>query len=366
MAVKSKEGHIEGPVLVDRGQAESIVGLTLGYGRDRGGAIGTGLGYNARSLSPREVTSLVSAVEVTATGRRDPVPSTQIHFELEGEFAKLLPVVTGATNFAIDRSEQPETGKHFNHPNPESDGYSWAMVIDNAACIGCNACVVACQVENNIPVVGPEEVARQRIMHWLRIDRYEHDSPSSVTGFEPVPCMHCEKAPCEPVCPVEASVHGIEGLNNQVYNRCVGTRFCQSNCPYKVRRFNWFAYGSGQEYKNLGEDPMPAEKNPDVTVRGRGVMEKCTYCVQRISRARRDAEISDRPISDGEVMTACQQACPTQAIVFGNLEDSGSAVNRLKRDPRHFTLLEELGTSPRTTYLARLRNANPDLEDGAS
>ena len=368
IAVTSHEGRIEGPVQVDKGQGDGIVGLTLGYGRGAAGAIGTGLGYNARQLSPREFASVISSVKLVKTDKRDPVPSTQKQFELEGELSRLMPLVTPADHYAVDLKSRPDFGEHFNHPQRPSDGYSWAMVIDNAACIGCHACVVACQAENNIAVVGPEEVANHRIMQWIRVDRYERDSesPTSVGGFEPVPCMQCEKAPCEPVCPVEASVHDVEGINNQVYNRCVGTRFCQSNCPYKVRRFNWFAYNSGQEYKNLGEDPMPAEKNPDVTVRARGVMEKCTYCVQRISRARRQAEKEDRRIPDGGVVTACQQACPTQAIHFGNLQDLGSQVSTLRNDPRHFTLLEELGTSPRTTYLARLRNANPDLQEESS
>ncbi len=363
--VKSTEGSMSGPVHIDAGQADGIVGLTLGYGRSAAGAIGTGLGYNARQLSPHRVASRIEGVGVAAAGRRDPVPSTQQQFRLEGELARLMPMVNAASGFEVDSAARPATGQHFNHPERRSDGYSWAMVIDNAACIGCNACVVACQAENNIPVVGPEEVANHRIMQWIRIDRYERDaeSPSCVGGFEPVPCMQCEKAPCEPVCPVEASVHDVEGINNQVYNRCVGTRFCQSNCPYKVRRFNWFAYGSGQEYKNLGHEPMPAQKNPDVTVRARGVMEKCTYCVQRISRARHQAEKTDRPIAEGEVLTACQQACPTQAIHFGNLQDLASQVGKLRSDPRHFTLLEELGTAPRTTYLARLRNPNPHLDE---
>ncbi len=363
--VASDDGRIEGPVHVDRGQGDGVVGLTLGYGRGAAGAIGTGLGYNARQLKPREIASLIPSVRLSKTDKRDPVPSTQEQFELEGELARLMPLVTPAGDYSVDLGERPDSGEHFNHPRRRSDGYSWAMVIDSAACIGCHACVVACQAENNVAVVGPEEVANQRIMQWIRIDRYERDreSPSSVGGFEPVPCMQCEKAPCEPVCPVEASVHDIEGLNDQVYNRCVGTRFCQSNCPYKVRRFNWYAYGADQSYKNLGDDPMPAAKNPDVTVRARGVMEKCTYCVQRISRARREAEKDDTRIPDGGVVTACQQACPTEAIHFGNLQDLGSDVSRLRTDPRHFTLLEELGTAPRTTYLARLRNVSPHLAE---
>jgi Fe-S-cluster-containing dehydrogenase component len=233
------------------------------------------------------------------------------------------------------------------------------MVIDNSACIGCNACVVACQAENNVPIVGPDEIAEGRDMHWLRIDDYVVDGQP---GFSPVPCMHCEHAPCEPVCPVAASIHDSEGLNLQVYNRCIGTRFCQSNCPYKVRRFNFFGYADGDEYKGFAEPIVKAVFNPDVTVRGRGVMEKCTYCVQRISRARRAAEKEHRSIRDGEVITACQAACPTRAIAFGDLSDPTSRVNALRHEPHAYALLGHLGTRPRTTYLARLQNPNPNFE----
>jgi molybdopterin-containing oxidoreductase family iron-sulfur binding subunit len=230
------------------------------------------------------------------------------------------------------------------------------MVIDQSVCIGCNACVMACQAENNVPVVGPDEVRRGRDMHWLRVDVYYKGSTENPdTLFQVVPCMHCEKAPCEPVCPVEASVHDSEGLNVQVYNRCIGTRFCQANCPYKVRRFNFFGFADGQEYKNLGDPVVEAAHNPGVTVRARGVMEKCTYCVQRISAARREAELEKRPIRDGEVVTACAQACPTSAILFGNLQDPGSEVARLRREPHEYALLAHLGTRPRTRYLARVR-----------
>jgi molybdopterin-containing oxidoreductase family iron-sulfur binding subunit len=239
------------------------------------------------------------------------------------------------------------------------------MVINTSACIGCNACVVACQAENNVPVVGPEEVARGRDMHWLRIDSYEIEGHAQ-PGFQPVPCMHCEKAPCEPVCPVAASVHDAEGLNVQVYNRCIGTRFCQANCPYKVRRFNWFGYADGQEYASLGQEVVKASHNPDVSVRARGVMEKCTYCVQRISRARRAAEKDDRPVANGEVVTACQSACPTRAIHFGDRNDKAADVNVLRAAPQHYALLGHLGTRPRTTYLARLRNPNPALKEPQS
>jgi molybdopterin-containing oxidoreductase family iron-sulfur binding subunit len=235
------------------------------------------------------------------------------------------------------------------------------MVIDTSLCIGCNACVIACQSENNVPVVGPEEVGMGRIMHWLRVDTYFVRGSDQPPGFQPVPCMHCEHAPCEPVCPVAASVHDGEGLNAQVYNRCIGTRFCQSNCPYKVRRFNWFAYSHDQAYADLGADSVEAQYNPDVSVRGRGVMEKCTYCVQRISRARREAEKTDTPIPDGGVVTACQAACPTRAINFGNLS-ADSKVNALRHEPHHYAMLGHLGTRPRTTYLARLTNPSPDLD----
>ena len=233
------------------------------------------------------------------------------------------------------------------------------MVIDTAACIGCNACVVACQAENNVPIVGPDEIATGRDMHWLRVDTYVVDARP---GFSPVPCMHCEHAPCEPVCPVAASVHDGEGLNLQVYNRCVGTRFCEANCPYKVRRFNFFGYADGDEYANLGAESVKAVLNPDVTVRARGVMEKCTYCVQRISRARRTAETEDRPIRDGDVVTACQSACPTRAIAFGNLNDGDAAINTLRKAPHLYELLGHLGTRPRTAYLARVDNPNPALK----
>jgi len=274
-------------------------------------------------------------------GDRVELVTTQLHFRMDGHDT-VRTVPTPATDAAPDQREpQPSL-----YPAWKQEGAAWGMVIDLDACIGCNACVIACQAENNIPTVGREEVRRGREMHWIRIDHYREgpaDDPRLL--FQPVPCMHCEKAPCELGCPVNATVHGPEGLNEMAYNRCIGTRTCGAYCPYEVRRFNWFDYAGAQPAS------MEPQRNPDVTVRARGVMEKCTYCVQRINAARIDAKTGGvvEP-----VRTACQSACPTSAIVFGDLSDAEGEVARIRRSPRHYAMLHELGTRPRTTYLARI------------
>ena len=360
-AVGEGDRIVHGPVRFSNGLASGVLALSLGYGRRRAGAIGQGVGFDVNALRASASPWITHGASLRRVGRDGkPPPSTVGLFALPGEARKLAPVIRPGETI------QPAPPRpSFNSPPAPlpGDPYAWAMVIDTGACIGCNACVVACQSENNIPSIGPDEIRAGRIMHWLRIDAYDHaPAPNPKPVFQPVPCMHCEAAPCEPVCPVEASVHDHEGLNLQVYNRCVGTRFCESNCPYKVRRFNFFSYADGQEFGNLGDPLVKAANNPNVSVRARGVMEKCTYCVQRISAARRLAERESRWIAEGEVVTACQAACPTQAIVFGNLAEPNSEVSRLRGDPRHYALLEELHTRPRTTYLARLAG---DIESGS-
>jgi len=349
---------ITAPVWIVPGHADQSVTITLGYGRTRAGHIGNDAGFNAYLLRQSDTPWFVSGLEIRKTDKKHPLAVTQHHHAMEGR----RPVrSTTITQFrtdpgAVTRDDpQPITSLYdpFKYPD-----YAWAMSVNLDACIGCSACTIACQAENNIPIVGKAEVRRGREMHWIRVDRYyegEIDRPR--TYFQPVPCMHCERAPCEAVCPVEATVHDSEGLNLQVYNRCVGTRFCSNNCPYKVRRFNFL------QYSDLSDEHLKAQRNPEVTVRMRGVMEKCTYCVQRITNARIEAEKAGRRLHDGEVVTACQAACPTGAIVFGDLNDPESQVNKVKRLPLSYALLAELNTRPRTTYVAKLSNPNPTLEE---
>jgi molybdopterin-containing oxidoreductase family iron-sulfur binding subunit len=357
---------IELPVWVQPGHPDGCVTLHLGYGRERVGRVGTGTGFNAYRIRDSHSPWLATDVRIQKTERSHPLASTQLHsnIELESEEAEKRHLVRVGTLELFEH--EPDFAQHMGHapspelslfPSLEYEGNAWGMSVDLNACTGCNACVIACQAENNIPIVGKEMVAMGREMHWIRIDRYfEGDLDEPHVHHQPVMCMHCEKAPCEVVCPVQATVHSDEGLNDMVYNRCVGTRYCSNNCPYKVRRFNFFKY-------NDTESPvLKMMRNPDVTVRTRGVMEKCTYCVQRINHGRVEAKKQGREIRDGEVKTACQQVCPTEAIVFGNINDPEAAVTKSKASPLSYSILAELGTVPRTSYLAKLRNPNHDLE----
>jgi MoCo/4Fe-4S cofactor protein with predicted Tat translocation signal len=357
------------------GQAEGTVVLPLGYGRKRAGYTGSNKGFNAYVVRSSNALWRVrgSSAAIKKTGEDYPLACTQYHFNMEGRqilATGTLEEYRENPNFA---HEHPAPPKELSLYKGEAEfpytGDKWAMAIDLNHCNGCNACVVACQSENNIPVVGKDQVMRGREMHWIRIDRYylahsPTDDPSSPdesldnpeTFFQPVPCQQCENAPCEQVCPVGATVHSAEGLNDMVYNRCVGTRYCSNNCPYKVRRFNFLRF---QDWET---PQLKLMRNPEVTVRSRGVMEKCTYCVQRINLGRIEAEKQNRPIRDGEIVTACEAACPTQAIVFGNANDPNSRVAKLRAQQRNYSLLGELNARPRTTYLAAVRNPNPDLE----
>jgi len=354
---------IRGPIWIQPGQAQNTITLHLGYGRDRLGRVSKGAGFNAYALRTSDSFWRSSGVEIKKTGGSHHLVATQIHHNLEEPTRQIyregtLDQFNKDEHFLKASLEIPSEDETLYDNNEfKYEGYKWAMSIDLNACIGCNACLMACNVENNVPYVGKDQVDRHREMYWIRIDTYFQgalDAPRF--SHMPVPCMQCEHAPCELVCPVGATVHDHEGLNLQIYNRCVGTRFCSNNCPYKVRRFNFLHYA---------HDETPSLKamfNPEVTVRSRGVMEKCTYCVQRISHARITAEKQNRRIRAEEVQTACQQACPAQAIVFGDLNAPQSKVAALKQHPLDYSMLGELNTRPRTTYLAKLRNPNPQLE----
>ena len=359
------------------GQDENTVVLPLGYGRTRSGYAGTNKGFNAYVVRTSNALWTATGGKMTPTGDSYPLACTQYHFNMEGR--KILSTATleeyqKNPTFAHEGDETPPKDdslyEAFAYPN-----YAWGMSIDLTKCNGCNACVVACVSENNIPVVGKDQVMRGREMHWIRVDRYYTHTVSATsenstgdpsdynptldnppTFFQPVPCQQCENAPCEQVCPVGATTHSSEGLNDMIYNRCIGTRYCSNNCPYKVRRFNFLRFQDWDtpQYKLM--------RNPEVTVRSRGVMEKCTYCVQRINNGRITAEKENRTVRDGEIVTACEAACPTEAITFGNINDPNSKVAKLKAQQRNYTILGELNARPRTTYLAAVRNPNPELE----
>jgi molybdopterin-containing oxidoreductase family iron-sulfur binding subunit len=390
---------VETPVFVHPGQPADQVTVHLGYGRVKGGVVATavvsendntasvgGGGFNAYALRSANAPYFEQGLQIEKIDAIYHLATTQGHQPIDGDHVEQFEGdhrevivehdlrVFNAEGAKI-KQERLEKYKEIGEQNlyPEEifvyDGPQWGMTIDLNTCIGCNACVTACQSENNIPVVGKEQVLRHREMHWLRIDRYYsgEESANPQVAWQPVMCVHCEKAPCEPVCPVAATVHSHEGLNQMVYNRCVGTRYCSNNCPYKVRRFNYLNYTDNQKQFDPKQDEKPRIpllrmlNNPNVTVRGRGIMEKCTYCVQRINHARIEAKKQNREIRDGEIVTACQQACPTQTIVFGNIADRESAVSQWRTDERAYLLLQELQTRPRTSHLAKLRNPNPDI-----
>jgi MoCo/4Fe-4S cofactor protein with predicted Tat translocation signal len=354
------------PVFIVPGQPDQSVTVFLGYGRRMSGRVGTASeqaqAFNAFLLRTSDAPWFGGGLEIVRTGDRYLLATTQDHHAMEGRHpARVATLAAYTSDQAVIKHMTHEFPKTLTlYPDHEYTGNKWGMAIDLTSCTGCGACVVACVAENNIPVVGKEQVERNREMHWIRVDHYftgHIDQPESLQAVhQPVPCMQCENAPCEVVCPVAATTHSAEGLNDMVYNRCVGTRYCSNNCPYKVRRFNFLLYSDWDTQSYY------SQRNPDVTVRSRGVMEKCTYCVQRINHARIDAKKEDRDIRDGEIVTACEAVCPADAIVFGNLNDANSRVSKLKAQQRNYGMLEELNTRPRTTYLASLRNPNPELE----
>jgi molybdopterin-containing oxidoreductase family iron-sulfur binding subunit len=355
--LRYKGRSIRGPLFPVVGHPDECATVHLGYGRRRGGRLASGAGFDAYAIRSAEALWFDSGAELVKTGERYSLACTQYHHMMEGRG-----MIHAATReeFAAD----PHVVHEGFHVPPRTltllpeypyEGYKWGMAIDVHACTGCNACIVGCQAENNIPIVGKDQVLRGREMHWLRVDTYySGEAADPQTYFQPIPCMQCENAPCEVVCPVGATVHSHEGLNDMVYNRCVGTRYCANNCPYKVRRFNYLLY------QDWNTESLKLGRNPDITIRSRGVMEKCTYCVQRINEAKIESDKQDRKVRDGEIKTACEAACPAEAIVFGDLNDPNSRVSRLQKDARNYSLLDELNTRPRTTYLAVIRNVNPE------
>jgi len=387
--VKYRGRTLRTPIWVLPGHPDGTITMYMGYGRTRGGRVATPdpntKGMYGPDLEAFHISGNTMGVDLTPFRFADAlnggpgadialtdagpyeVACTQEHQSLNAsDVGADRGIIRSASfeeylkkpDFAHEYKREEEQSKETMYPQYDySKGHAWAMVIDTSVCTGCNGCVIACQSENNIPVVGKEQVVAEREMHWLRIDRYyKGDAENPEVYHQPVPCMQCEQAPCEPVCPVGATSHSGEGLNDMTYNRCVGTRYCSNNCPYKVRRFNFFHYA---DYETPA---LKAQRNPDVTTRTRGVMEKCTYCVQRINAAKIDAEKQGRRVRDGEVVTACQQACPTDAIVFGDMNDPKSKVAALKGEPTNYALLAELNTRPRTTYLGAIRNPNPEIK----
>ena len=353
---------MEAAVMIQPGHADDTVSIALGYGRQMCGRVGKDVGSNANLIRTSDAFYFAPGFTIAATGKRETLATTQERGTGDNQEGRPL-----AREVAVDEykknpksieemSEVPAIHSIYSEFNYDK-GYQWGMAIDLTSCTGCNACVMACVAENNTPVVGKDQVMRGREMHWIRMDRYysgDENDPEVVE--QPIPCMQCENAPCENVCPVQATTHSPEGLNDMAYNRCVGTRYCANNCPFKVRHFNFLNFHRHEP------EVAGLVYNPDVSVRMRGVMEKCTYCVQRIQETKIKAKMDGRrEIKDGEIKTACQQTCPAEAIVFGNINDPNSRVSKLKKQERNYAMLAELGIKPRTTYLAKLRNPNPEL-----
>ncbi|HEY7243716.1 MAG TPA: TAT-variant-translocated molybdopterin oxidoreductase [Xanthobacteraceae bacterium] len=353
-----EQTKLKAPVFVLAGQARDCITLPLGWGRAAGG-LGAGVGFDAYQLRRSTDPWMSGIMSIAKTGDVYRLATTQAQDRIlgrdlirEGNLEQL-----NSNPQAVAKKKVKDESLYPPYDYPDR---AWGMSIDLNSCIGCQACTIACQAENNVPIVGKDQVLDGRVMHWLRIDRYYSGSADAPdTAFEPMPCMHCENAPCEVVCPVHATVHDHEGLNLMVYNRCVGTRFCSNNCPYKVRRFNFYAYAAAA-------GRPPESWNPEVSVRGRGVMEKCTYCIQRIRTSQIAADREGRELRDGEIVTACQQSCPTQAIIFGDRNDQDSAVAKRKSTPIDYVLLDELNTRPRTSYSALVRNPNPAIKGSQS
>ncbi len=361
--IKIKEDMIL-PAFVQPGQTEGTISVAIGYGHINMGPVADHKGVNVYPSVEMTESNRIYGFTINKpvkTGGNTSLALTQLHHSMEGR-----PIVrsTNLSRYKTDPSSGNEFHKEFEsghrtlYPEISYDGFHWGMAIDLNLCVGCNACVIACQAENNVPTVGKSEVIRHRIMHWLKIDRYysdEQDNPR--VFFQPLTCQHCDNAPCENVCPVSATNHSSEGLNQMAYNRCVGTKYCINNCPYRVRRFNWFRYTGNKVFNfNSASDLGKMVLNPDVTVRERGVVEKCSFCVQRIQEKKLQAKLENRTLNDFEIKTACMQACPAGAIVFGNMNDENSRVSHLFRDPRSYSLLEDLHTLPSTRFLTKILN----------
>jgi molybdopterin-containing oxidoreductase family iron-sulfur binding subunit len=357
--ITTDAGSIDIAAWMQPGQAPNTVGLTLGWGRTRAGRYGSKTGFDVYPLRTTAAPHVVAGAKLQKLGGTYKISQTQDHDAMEGR-----PIALDATLSAY--KQQPNFAQ-YESPDPSSPplwktqdyskGPQWGMVIDLNRCIGCSACAVACQSENNVPTVGKEQVSRGREMHWLRIDRYYvgEDENQPEVSFQPIACQHCEEAPCENVCPVNATAHSPEGLNDIAYNRCIGTRYCMNNCPYKVRRFNFL------NFNNDIPDTQKMQFNPNVTLRFRGVIEKCSYCVQRIQSAKIGSKRQGRELKDGDIVSACQQACPAEAIVFGDINDPESAVSKLRAVDRNYALLADVGARPRTRFLGKIRNPNPEM-----